>query len=137
MRTSVTSDTPSRNADTPAVTAPGVKATSCTSPRSPEAWIIRRTTDHSGGGKGCAPTSCSRMRTLSARISDGPIAVALRFTQRIPARRHHHGAEAARLGIADDDGGEHVHVRFAHAADGGDRDALPGAISVAHHPDGR
>src|SRR6516225_1447377 len=133
MRTSVTMGTPSRSARTPAAIAPGVNATSRTSPTSPEAWIMRRTTGHSTASNGCGPTSASMMRKLSARMSSGRIVAPP--LDHIPARRHHYVPEAARLRVADDDGGKHINRRLGHVFDGGDLHGLPRSVGVAHDAD--
>src|SRR5438477_1522062 len=133
MRTSVTRGVPSRKALTPAATAPAVKATSRISSKSPEAWIMRRTTGHSRGPNGWGPTSASMMRKLSARMSSGRVIA--RLLHRVTARRHHDRTEAASLRIADVHCREHINTGSRHLPHGRNFDRLLGPEGVAHHAD--
>src|SRR5262245_43347011 len=71
MRTSVTIGMPACNACIPARAAACWKCTRRANSRSPEAWMIRRTTCHSTVSKEWVPTSASMIRKLSAMICSG------------------------------------------------------------------
>ena len=136
MRTSVTMGAPSRNASTPAATAPAREDDVA------HQFQVARGVDHAAddrplvGGERVRPDL--RLDDAEALGQDfiRPHHRALLPTA-VAARRHDDVAEAARLGIADDDRREHIDGGLGHAADGGDLDRLARPEGVAHDADRR